>query len=675
MQTCTSLHTCSHLSLGTVREKSSNKFHGAFSPAISCAFRALLQCADRARSFSRQNFGPCACCGRTQATGVITDLRSRANTAAQTAANDEFERAQTLRRFAAGEPTDAERSALKYVCDQMTLGTLYDAALLMLQHTHVLTQGQREGVAAIAYKVGEPLTLGEAGEEGKLDKYFRPEAGAMAPEIDVDDLFGARPIVAQRVREVAAATLVTPCMPAIAALAMFSIACAARVRGVVRNRDGSLWRMYPNQFFGVEAVSGGKKSMIRKLMGGNLLNEYAADVRGRWATFEATDKHERGVAEARLSRLRAAEVAGKPSDPPTLAALHARLNRPVICAPEIMLSGGTPEAYVRRLRSSGYCALVPDEGKQALDKFIGGHDGNGEKCSPLLSAHTVEFYVNDTLSGETRGDSKLPFSVICGGAYLPMQPAVLTPATAHEAQLLAAIQSRGLLARMLVARPRLLTVAERQTLRDKMDAGEIGCAAMTAYDNLLRSILWSEHDDHPLAPSNPYVRTFTPAANAAFLAFQAEAEDSAAPDGKYCAVAGSEFVRRQADHVARLALELSVIREGVIRDGVVELEDVERAIRAMKGYFLPHALSVAGRTVFDPISDDADRIWQVLAAEGTIKQRDLARKVGRGWTKARSNDKHSRLEVAIEELENRGRVVVSPAPRGSRVIRVVGRCA
>lgn len=579
-----------------------------------------------------------------------------------------------MARFAAGEPTDAERAAYKFTCELVATGALYEHAMLALPHTHELTQGQREAVAALAYKVGEPLTR-EACDDGKPDKYYRPDAGATSPELDVDDLFGARPMIAQRVREVAAATLVTPCMPAIAALAMFSIACAARVRGVIRNRDGSLWRMYPNQYFGVEAVSGGKKSMIRKLMGGNLLNEYAADLRARWAAHEAIDKHERGVAEARLSRLRAAEVAGKPTDPPTVAALHARLNQSLVCVPEIMLSGGTPEAYVRRLRTSGYCALVPDEGKQALDKFIGGHDGGGEKCSPLLSAHTVEFYVNDTLSGEARGDGKLPFSVICGGAYLPMQPAVLTPATAHEAQLLAAIQARGLLARMLVARPRLLTVAERQLLRNRVDAGEIGCEAMGAYDDLLRSILWSEHDDHPLAPSNPYVRTFSASANAAFLAFQAEAEDSAAPGGKYYDISGSEFVRRQADHVARLAVELSVIREGKIRDGTVELDDVERAIRAMKRYFLPHALSVAGRTVFDPISDDSDQIWQVVAAAGTIKHRELARKMGRGWTKSRANDRQSRLETAIEELELHGRVVVSLAARGSRIIRVVGRCA
>ena len=605
---------------------------------------------------------------------MTTDLRSRADAATKTATNTESERTASLGRFVANTPTDAERNALQFLRDFMSAGGLYDAAAVALPRTHNLTDGQCEAVLSLAYRVGEPLTLHEPNENGKPDKYYRPEAGAMSPEIDVDDLFGARPIIAQRVREVATATLVTPCMPAIAALAMFSIACAARVRGSIRNRDGSLWRMYPNQYFGVEAVSGGKKSMIRKLMGGNLLTEYAADLRGRWASHEAADKYARGIAEARLSRLRAAEVAGKPQDAPTVAALHSRLNQPVVCAPEIMLSGGTPEAYVRRLRSSGYCALVPDEGKQALDKFIGGHDGSSEKCSPLLSAHTVEFYVNDTLSGETRGDSKLPFSVICGGAYLPMQPAVLTPATAHEAQLLAAIQARGLLARMLVARPRLLTIPERQALRAQLDANEFDNTAQRSYDDLFRRMLWSEHDDHPLAPSNPYVRTFTPAANKVFLDFQAEAEDSAAPGGKHYGIAGSEFVRRQADHVARLSVELAIIRDGVIRDGTVELDDVERAIRAMKGYFLPHALSVASRTVFDPISDDADRVWQVLAAEGTITQRDLARKMGRGWTKQRPSDKQSRLEVALDELEHRGRVVVTAAPRGSRIVRVIGRC-
>lgn len=603
---------------------------------------------------------------------TVGSFRDKA--AADAARAEEVDRAAACARLEAAEPTRAEADAIDFVRRMQGAGAPYEAALLVLRTRPALTPGAAVAVVDHAYCVGVPVERPEPEPGAKHEPRLRPDSGALVPELDVDDLFGGSPIVARRVREVAAAALVTPCMPAVAALAMLSVAMAARVRGVVLNIDGSAWRMFPNQFFGVEAVSGGKKTMVRRMMGGAMLTAYAKDLRDRWLSKMTIDEHERTIAAGKLKKLRDAEIAGKPVDQSQYNALRERLAVKQICVPEIMLSGGTPEQYVRRLKQSGYSALVPDEGKQALEKFIGGHDGAGEKCSALLSAHTVEFFANDTITGDQRGDSTLPFSVICGGAYLPMQPSVLTPATSHEAQLLAAIQTRGLLARMLVARPRQLAVPERKALREVVARGEIGRDAECDYNDLMHSLLYDgEHGDHPLAPSQPRYMHFTPEANAAFLAFQAEAEDSAAPGGIYHTTPGSEFVRRQADHVARLAVELAVLRDGQIRDGNVELEDVERAVRAMKNYFLPHALAVAVRTVHDPIGDDADHVWQIIAADGKITQRELARRLGRGWAKAKAGDKQSRLDAAIEELSDRGRVVVDDGPRRTKLIRVIGR--
>jgi len=598
----------------------------------------------------------------------------REKAAIDAARAEEVDRVAAAERLEACAPTRAEADAIEFVRRLQSAGAPYEAALLVLRARPALTQGAAVAVVDHAYCVGQPLERPEPEPGAKAEPRLRPDSGALVPELDVDDLFGGCPIVAKRVHEVAAVSFVTPCMPAVAALAMMSVAMAARVKGVVKNVDGSTWSMYPNQFFGVEAVSGGKKTMVRKRMGGTMLTTYAADLRSRWHERVVTDEHERDVVKGRLKKLRDAEIANKPVDLTLYNDLRKRLAEQQKCVPEIMLSGGSPEQYVRRLRQSGYSALVPDEGKQALEKFIGGHDGAGEKCSALLSAHTVEFFANDTITGDGRGDSSLPFTVICGGAYLPMQPSVLTPATAHEAQLLAAIQTRGLLARMLVARPRQLAVWERKALREAFTRGEIGCDAECEYNDLMHTLLYDgEHGDHPLAPKQPRLMYFTPEANAAFLEFQADAEDSAAPGGQYHTTPGSEFVRRQADHVARLAVELAVLRDGQIRDGYVELDDVERAIRAMKNYFLPHALAVAVRTVHDPIGDDADYAWQVIAAEGKITQRELTRRLGRGWTKSKPGEKQSRLDAALEELSDRGRVVVDESPRRSRLIRVIGR--
>ena len=133
-------------------------------------------------------------------------------------------------------------------------------------------------------------------------------------------------------------------------------------------------------------------------------------------------------------------------------------------------------------------------------------------------------------------------------------------------------------------------------------------------------------------------------------------------------------MRRQADLVARLAVVLSVLRDGKVCDGVVELRDVERACRTMTHYFLEHALMVAARTVLDPIGDDADRVWQLLAAVGTIHKRKLQQKLGAGWGKAKPGDRQSRIDAALEELAERGRIDVTMGERNARTIRVIRRC-
>lgn len=605
----------------------------------------------------------------------IEDARANAEAAVATAAADE-----AAKRLTAGEATTAELAAAELVRRMQGAGAPYEASLFALEVMQGLTPASRQAVADQAYRVGVPVELppyDPADPDTWPEARRRPDSGALVPEVDVDDLFGDCPVYAARVREVAAEALVTPDMPAMAALAFASFACAARVRGVVTNRDGSFWRMFPNLFVAVEAVSGGKKSYVRRRMGGSLLLDYAAELRLRFRDLQEEDEHERSVVNGRVGALRAAEIKGKPPDREALASYRARLAVPRVCVPEYILSvPGSAERYVQRLRSSGYCALVPDEGKEAIKKFVSGMDGAGENCGPLLSAHTVETFIFDSFAGAERGDDALPFRVLCGGAFLPLQPSVLTPATPHEAQLLAAISSRGLLARMLVARPRLLDVVERQALRARVDSGELGAANEAAYADVLGRLLRDDVNlDHPLAPAAPVSLYFAPDANAAFLAFQADAEDSAAPGGEFYHSPGSEFVRRQADHVARLAVVLAVLRMGEVYDGgIVELRDVERACRAMTKYFRPHALAVAQRTVHDPIGDDAEKCWQIVAEAGTLRKRELQQKLGAGWGKSKAGDRQSRIDAALEELAERGRIDVTMGERNARTIRVIRRC-
>lgn len=595
---------------------------------------------------------------------------------ARAAADREAQRVEVRARLDADLARPAEVAALDHVRKMQAAGAPYEASVVALDLCQGLTPGARAAVADVAYGVGERLELPTAEPGEQADKRYRPDTGALAPELDVDDLFGDAGVVARRVREVAAEASVTRCMPAVAALAFASFACAARVRGVIRNRDGSAWRVFPNMFLAVEAVSGGKKSYIRRKMGGALFNDYATELRARYTKAKADDDLGRQVAAGVLGSFVKAEIAGKGFDANRVAAMQLRLEKTQTCVPNYLLSiPKSVEWYVQQLRASGFCALLPDEGKEAIKIFVSGSDGQSENCGALLSAHTVEGYAHGSFAGAGRGDDRLPFNVLCGGAFLPLQPSVLTPATPHEAQLLAAIQTRGLLARMLVSRPRLLSVPERQALRGQLDRGEIGREAEAEYERLVYDLLHSERDgEHPLAPAQPFERVFLPDANAAFLAFQANAEDSASPGGKYDKTPGNEFVRRQADHVARLAVVLSVLRDGKVCDGVVELRDVERACRTMTHYFLEHALMVAARTVLDPIGDDADRVWQLLAAVGTIHKRKLQQKLGAGWGKAKPGDRQSRIDAALEELAERGRIDVTMGERNARTIRVIRRC-
>lgn len=565
----------------------------------------------------------------------------------------ETERAEVRARLDADQAQPAEVAALAHVRDLQSHGAPYEAALVALGTWQGLTPGARAAVADVAYAVGV------ACEEA--------DPGAALPELDVDDLFADVPVVAARAREVATMALTVPDMPAMAALAFASAACAARVVGVAYNKDGSEWRNWPHFYFAPTAPSGCKKSLVRDNMGGEAMAAYAADLARRWQEPAAADEDDRKLAESRKKSLLDSAAKGKPPlDPGEPARLRARLARPCVVVPRPTSAGGTPEQCVRRVQDAGCLFLAPDEGWAALRPFIAGREGH-ENVDPLLCMWSHSKYENDTIAGVGRGD-KPQYPTLAGGAYLAMQPSVLEAKTPDDAMLLRKVQDRGLLARMLISQPRQLRVAERRAMRE---ATQIAQHA-GHYDTFLRGLLWDEGADHPLRPAVPKQLRFADDANAALLAFQAEAEDSAAPGGHYEHRAGAEFVRRQADHVARLAVVLAVLRMGKIADGVVELADVERACRAMTRYFLPHALAVAARTVHDPIGDDADRVLKVIRESGQLTQRELQLKLGAGWGKAKPSDRASRLDGAVEELAGRGRIVVEKGARGSKLIRVVG---
>lgn len=544
--------------------------------------------------------------------------------------------------------------ASKYLRAQQMHGLRYEGAALALAKLPGLDDVTRSKVIDEVYAVGMPC------EED--------DPGALLPELDVDDLFADAPIVAARAREVATLALCVPDMPALAALAYASAACASRVYGLARNRDGSDWIAYPHLFIAPAVPSGCKKSLVGDLMGGSALAAFGTGLCGDWIERVEADRDERDVAARRRKAVVEMLAAGKTlADPTEPARLRARLNQPRVVVPNPLFAGGSPEQCVRRVQDSGFVFLAPDEGWACLRKFFNGREGQ-ESVDPLLCMYTHSTFSNETITGDARGDKPL-FSKLSGAAYLPLQDKVLFASTPDDAALLRRVQDRGLFARLLVALPRQLNVRERKALRESTGIAEHA----GRYDTFIRKLLWCQHGDHPLRPTTPKRLVFTPEANAALLAFQADAEDSAAPGGRHENTVGAEFIRREADHVHRISSVLAVLRMGTIDDGQVELEDVERAVRLMSGYLHPHALAVAARTVLDSIADDAAVVLEKLRKLGQCTQRDLQMALGKGWGKAKVNGRTtatSRVADAVAELVDAGRVVVS---KDTKTIRIVGR--
>lgn len=575
--------------------------------------------------------------------------------------NIETERAETRARLDAGDPSVAEAAALTFVRKLQAAGVPHEAALVALEPWQGLTPGARAAVADVVYGVGEPV------EED--------DAGVALPQLDVDDLFADVPVVLGRVHEVARLATCVPDMPALAALAFASVACAARVHGEIRNQDGTTWTLWPHLLVAPSVQSGSDKSRIRKYMGGKAIDAYQGDLLARWSDRVEADKDERQQAAQRRGAINQAIAYGKPHDANALALIRARLARFPVVRPEFTWTGGSAQKYVSTVESVGFVGFVPDEGKGVLRSF---YSNDSEVTEFLICSSSHEACTNKTFARDDRNETPQFKELACAG-YLPLQPSVLQGKTKEDAELFAKIADRGFLARMLVSQPRALHVREREALRALVRPAEFE----GPFDTFFRKLLWCEGDpdDHPLRPKTPKRMVFTPEAGDAVLAFQNETADSAAPGGQYGDLQnGSEWIRRQGDHAGRIAIILAVLRMGTIADGTVELRDVERAIRLVRDYYRPHTLTVAARTVHDPIGDDATRVLAWLRKLGQVTYRVLQTKLGAGWGKPKPGAPTTRLSEALEELQRRGEIAMPAewtvrSPGGATLIRYVGRKA
>lgn len=508
------------------------------------------------------------------------------------------------------------------------------------------------------------------------------------PDLDVDDLLGGVPIARAQVEAIARRALSCEDLPALAFLAAASSALAAKVRGVTTNNDGSAWRIWPHLFIGAEVPSGASKSLTADAV----LRDFLAGPGGTWTKFKreaepdaAADEAERAAARARKSAL---ERRADP-DEAELAALVERLRRPRVREPVVPeLGASSCEHFVRVCHWTGFRAVVPDEAADFLQRFLGNRE-SGERVGPLIAGFDGGEFAYSSIEGEKRDDHLARFPRLHLSILLLLQEGVLSPRVQEEASRLQAVADRGFFPRCLIARPRALLRAERHALEAEAArlAGE-GAEVGAAYGRVLRSIADARVGEHPLCPSQPVLVPFTAEATAARRAYQVRCGDDVAADGPDAGKPGARSIARLHDHAARIAICLACWRcaeeadaagrELDLAAAVVELDDVERAIRACEQYFRPHALAVAGRAILDPVGADAEHVLQALgrcpelAGGAAMSKREISRKHFRqGW--GRLPGGRHRLNDALEELERRGDVELDQQAKNVTLVRLAVR--
>lgn len=582
-------------------------------------------------------------------------------------------------QLAEGAVDEATRNAAHIVGALRLRGLTIGETLAMIELGEFAANDQHGFLAVVAEKYGHgrpPPKIGEVDMRG---------TGCTA-RIDIPDLFGAVPCVRAHVESIAGEVVCAPDLPALAVLAAFSIACAAKVVGEC---DGTafgdrVWRQEPNLFIAVECASGEDKSRVWNLAVGDAFARREIAVREHYAGLQAERAGRlRGVKaalEAKTPLLK--KLAATGDDPAAQKELEVEVGRldaqatalAPIEPPAVFINGKiSPNDFRCSQQLAGYVALFPDEGKETLIAFA-------EDLAPLLSGFSGKKSSSHSIAGRTNGRKDVHlFNESHVTMWLPLQLGVLSPTTPEAARWLSDMADRGLFGRLLVARPRPVhynevdaVCAEHTARRSVLDLAGIE----RDYRELLQAVCNGNGEGkpgeppHPLLPHRQRVFKFEPAAVEALLAYQRRNKNATRPGAPSPIESRlASLVVRLADHAHRLATLLAVMRTGSIENGgVVLLDDLERAIRFLDGYAVPHARAVCNRAMMSAVEGDSLKVLSVLSKVGEMTKRALQVQLGGGWGKAVPNAKQSRLDDALDDLEAAGLILRS---RGKRIDTVI----
>ena len=576
------------------------------------------------------------------------------------------ERAERLaQQILAGDGPPPARVLAAEVAAALRAGVSVDACRRLLDASREAGATEHAAVLSAALRASQEATEGRA--------------VSRLPDMPVDDLLAEAPIARAAVYSVARRALAPADLPAMAFLAACSGALAAKAIGLTRNNDGSMYEVRPHLFVAAEAPSGAAKSLIADTMVRRPLGPVWDAVARSMEQAAARDEEERERATRARDRLRKSDPESPEIEQHTLRLRQPRVQEPVV----LEVGTATPEQWTRQLQWSGFSMIAADEGADWLGKFVGARDQDA-KLGPLLCAWGGDEFAYRSIAGEQRGDSRPMFRRLHAAALFLLQPGVLSPTSKDEQARLKALHSRGLLPRTMIARPRALTVAERRAVerdvRDNPDGGEPVARYHAVLQALARAPL--PPGRHPLQPlvevdgamkPAPIVIKFTAEATAERRAYQVRCGDEVAEDGPARGQADERSVARLHDHAARVAICLAAWRQAErdhaagrpvqLAEAVVGVEDVRRAVRLCEDYLRPHGAAAAGRSILDPLGDDAEQVVAAMKKRGraSMRQRDVQRALGRGWDAGR-------VRRAVAELEERGEVVVEPGSKGSATV-------
>ncbi|MCK2238065.1 YfjI family protein [Crossiella sp. S99.2] len=420
-------------------------------------------------------------------------------------------------------------------------------------------------------------------------------------------------------------------------IALSALATAAARRAVVVIRPG--WPEPTNLFLLVALPPGNRKSpvfdaMIAPIIAAEEQLKLLAEPRIEMAKVESRIAERDAEKAANLAALddeHSVQTA-------TEAALRAR-SITIPAQPRLIGDDGTPEAVAGVLaEQGGRLAILSDEGT-IVANLAGRYSGGSPNFEVFLKGHS-----GGTMRVDRRGRAYEHVTNVALTLGLAVQPHVLRDLAAIPG---GGVDEKGLLARFLFSLPHS-TVGYRAT-----DVPPVSAQVANAYHRQLTELTLRLND----RAEHPAELAFSPEANAAMRALQAEIEPRLRPRADWAHITG--WGNKYAGSVARLAGLLHLARHTDIPDRTPITADTFAGARQLGEYFAAHALAAFEHMATTPTDDTALAVlrWIERTPQISFTRRDAF-----AATRSSRIRRVTDIDPALTMLEDLGHIRRAPEP-------------